>query len=223
VKALVDRSWWDEKTRQFNARLNKDYQFEGHDAAPLLYRHIVDNGPKLKGTLDALLDAIAKNPSGAVEEQSHHAEILYRYGVPDVAYAQMMDLTREGRERREYPEVSYSVIGAMVTGLMGITLVEPSIRTLSGLGSIAWAELRNLPIRRNEVAVRHQGNRKTLFTNERGPAVIWRASFAGSFENLLLNGKPIKARVEKGIVNGEVSFVDVTVAPGATARVEVTN
>jgi hypothetical protein len=29
-----------------------------------------------------------------------------------------MDLPREGRDRREYPEVSYSIVGAIVTGRM---------------------------------------------------------------------------------------------------------
>jgi hypothetical protein len=235
VRSLINNSWWDEKAGEFYSRLNKDYRLEGHDAAALLYRDAIEDTPRMKKTLDTLLDEIKKRPSTGVEGQSHQAEILYRYGKPDVAYAQMMDLARPGRNRREYPEVSYSVVGAIVTGLMGVTLdpasftlsdtgghfVDRFIRTEPGLGKIGWVELRNLPVRRNEVTVRHEAGRKTVFTNQKGPSLIWRASFPGSFQNLLLNGKPVKSRIDKNIFVSDVSSIDVPVAPGVTSTVEI--
>jgi hypothetical protein len=225
VKKLINDLWWDQKEQQFYARLSPIYQFEGHETADLLYRAVIEDGPKLKSTLDALLRNIKQHPSSGVEVQSHYPEILYSYGAPDVAYLEMMDLAREDRERREYPEVSFSVVGAMVSGLMGVTL-EPTasqqfIRTQSGLGSIAWAELRNLPVRANLLAVRQDGPGKTSFTNQQGPTVIWRASFAGSFDRLVLNGKRVVAHREKGVLDSNISFVDVPVAPGETAKVEI--
>jgi hypothetical protein len=132
----------------------------------------------------------------------------------------MMDLARPGRNRREYPEVSYSIIGAIVTGLVGVT-VDPTIRTEPALGNIAWAELRNLPVRGNEISVRQEAGRKTIFTNQKGPSVIWRAAFPGSFPNLVLNGSPVKARIEKNIMGADVSCIDVPVAPGVTSTVEI--
>ena len=235
VRGLINKSWWDEKAGEFYSRLNKDYRFEGHDTAALLYRDAIEDTPRLKQTLAALLDQIRKNPSTGVEGQSHQAEILYRYGAPDAAYAQMMDLARPGRNRREYPEVSYSVVGAIVTGLMGVTLdptsftlsdtggnfVDRFIRTEPGLGKIGWVELRNLPVRRNDVTVRHEAGRKTVFTNQKGPSLIWRASFPGSFQNLLLNGRPVKARIDRNALGGEVSSIDVPVAPEVTSSVEI--
>jgi hypothetical protein len=233
VKALINNGWWDAAAKQFHARLNKDYQFEGHETSDVLYRDAVEDGPKLKGALDAFLNEIKKAPSSGVERQSHHAEILYRYGAPDAAYAQMIDLARPGRNRREYPEVSYSIVGAVVTGLIGISSASPSVKppryghpaeqfisTQSGLGNIGWAELRNLPVRRNKVTVRHEGGQKTLFTNQEGPSVIWRPAFPGSFQMLLVNGKPVKARMERSILGREVSSIDVPVAPGVTVQVE---
>lgn len=235
VRVLINNSWWDENGGEFYSRLNKDYRFEGHDTAALLYRDAVEDATRRKKTLDAFLYEIKKNPSSGVEGQSHHAEILYRYGVPEVAYAQMMDLARPGRDRREYPEVSYSIIGAIVTGLVGVTLAPTSftlsdtggsfvdrfIRTEPALGNIAWVELRNLPVRSNEVAVRQEGGRKTTFTNQKGPSVIWRAAFSGSFPNLLLNGSPMKARIGKNITGRDVSSIDVPVAPGVSSTVEI--
>lgn len=152
-----------------------------------------------------------------------------------MAYAQMMDLTREGRERQEYPEVSYSVVGAMVTGLMGITVdpvspfqaategnfVDGIVRTLPGLGAIAWAELRNLPIRTNEVAVRHDAGRKTVFTNQTGPALIWEATLDGPHQTLLVDGRPTPARIAKRPVGRVVSWAKINVGAGGSATVEV--
>ncbi|SPE35877.1 conserved exported hypothetical protein [Candidatus Sulfopaludibacter sp. SbA6] len=235
VRELVNSAWWDEKGQFFYSHLGPDYKFQGRGGLDLLYRDIVDDGPKAKSALGELLAAIKKAPSSAVEGQSHQAEVLYRYGVPDVAYTQMMDLTGAHRARREYPEVSYTVIGAMVTGLMGTTVdpvspfqaaaegdfVDRIVRTLPGLGTIAWAELRSLPIRANEVAVRHEGGRKSVFTNQTGPALIWQAAFDGTHETVLVDGQPTKARIDKRPLGRVTSSVRVPVGAGGTVTVEI--
>ena len=109
-------------------------------------------------------------PESEVEPESHYAEILFRYGDPEAAYAEIMDLTRPGRERQQYPEVSYSVVGAIVNGLMGVNVkldvpiedvvrgkhCETVVTTLPQLtAETTWAELRNLPIGNGSITVRH--------------------------------------------------------------------
>jgi hypothetical protein len=236
VRSLVNGTWWDPQAHLFRGFLSKDHRLEGWAGSALLYRDVVEDGPKLRSALDDLLAAIRERPSSGVEGQSHHAEILYRYGVPDVAYAQMIDLAREDRGRREYPEVSYSVIGATVTGLMGIR-VEPAppalaeregmfvdrvLRTLPALGpQTAWAALSNLPVRANIISVRHEGNRRTVLTNQAGPSLIWQATFDGSFNTLLVNGKPMDAQKEKGYLGRELSLVRVPVGAGDSVCIEV--
>lgn len=188
VRALIHGPWWDEEARRFHSHLREGGRFEGDGAQALLYRDAIDDGPKLRAALEGFVERIRKGPPASVEGQSHHAEILFRYGVPDLACAQILDLTREDRARREYPEVSYSVVGAIVTGLMGITVLAESpllaaeqgqyvdrvIRTLAGLTpATGWAELRHLPVRANLVSVRHDRPRTSTFTNERGPSLLW--------------------------------------------------
>jgi hypothetical protein len=223
LKVLINDSWWDDKVQWFYARLNENHQFEGHATSALLYRDAVDSGLKLKSTIGGFLDQIKRDPSPGIEGQSHNPEILYRYGQPDIAYSQILDLTRKDRERREYPEVSYAVIGSIVTGLMGISVNGTSqvVRTLSELGNIAWAQLRSVPVRTNEVTVRHERGRRTLFTNQRGPAVTWHAAFRGRFNNLKVDGKLKKAHSENMSPEGQLSFIEVTVDPGATVQVEI--
>jgi hypothetical protein len=235
VKSLVNTTWWNHDTHHFYSTLNKELQLDGEAGSALLYRDIAEDGVKAKAALDDFVAGIKSRPAG-VEGQSHHAEILYRYGQPELAYQQMLDLTSQDHSRREYPEVSYSVVGAIVTGTMGINVAPPSpmesltrgdyveilVKTLSGLTKqTPWAELRNLPMRRNEISVRHDGIEKTTLTNQSGPSLIWQAEFAGSFPTLLVNGKPLKATAGKEYVDRVTSWVRVPVGAGDAVTVEI--
>jgi hypothetical protein len=241
VKALVNGQWWDEKNGGFFDHLTTNHALAPRSAAAWnsaeLYWPVAADGAHLRASLARLVDQIGRSRSGPIEEQSHHPEILYRYGVPDVAYDQIMDLSRADRARREYPEVSFSVVGAVVTGLMGVGVdpVSPGreaalvdyfanqfVMTLPQLTSkTAWAELRHLPVRANDLTVRHDGVTATVFTNNRGPAVVWRAAFSGRFDALVVNGTRVKATRLVLPPGREVSFARVVVAPGTSAKVEV--
>lgn len=240
LKTFINTQWWDEKNQSFYDRLSTDHRLiERKDTfwnIPELYWSVAEDGPKARAAVNATVEQIKRSPSIAVETESHQPEVLYRYGFPEIAYQQLMDLSRDDRSRREYPEVSYSIIGAIVTGLMGVS-VDPVatgkesdllpyfgdqfVMTLPQLTSqTAWAELRNLPVRTNEISVRHEGLRKTVFTNQSGPAVIWRAALPGSFEALLVNGKRVRATGQKLPLGRQISWVRVVVGPGNAVSVE---
>jgi hypothetical protein len=236
IKRLVNTTWWNSTERHFYAFFDKDRQFRGRAGADLLYRDVADDGPKAQSALHDLMEQMQSEPAGAVEPASHFAEILYRYGEPDSAYTEIMDLARTGRDRQEYPEVSFSVIGAIVGGLVGIG-VEPVvpiedvakgkqfaivIKTLPQLTSkTAWVEVRNVPIGGGKVSVRHDENRATVFTNQGTKEVTWEAAFPGSFASLTLDGRPVEAHVASGCLGHKVSWIRVPVKGGTSARVAV--
>jgi hypothetical protein len=234
VQTLVNTTWWDSSHHHFYSLLDKNHQLQGQAGSALLYRDVVDDEAKANAALEDFIATIKSRPAG-VEGQSHHAEIFYRYGQPELAYQQMTELAAEDHPRREYPEVSYSVIGAIATGTMGINVAPPSpieslsqgnyveivVKTLSGLTSAtAWAELCNLPVRRNEICVRHNERGETIFTNQRGPSLIWQAEFAGTFETLVVHGRPLKATTGTEPIGRPVSWVRVPVGAGDTVTVE---
>jgi hypothetical protein len=236
VKRLINGTWWDEQGHHFYSFLDLDHHLGGEADSALLYRNAADDGPKAEAALRDLLNRIKEHPSSSVEGESHNPEILYRYGEPDVAYSQIMDLTRPGRAGQEYPEVSYSVVGAIVTGLMGINVESPSpsessvdgnyvqvvVKTLPALSrQTAWVEIRNLPIRQNDVDVRHEGLQKTTLTNVRGPSFIWQATFPGRHDTLWVNGKLMKAQAGKEPLGRVTSWVRLPVGAGDTVKVEV--
>jgi hypothetical protein len=235
VGDFVNTAWWDGSSGHFYALVDDNHHLQGRSGVDVLYYGVAEEGPKAEAALRDLEATIRANPSGPVELESHYPEVLYRYGAPGPAYSEIMDLARKGRYRREYPEVSFSVVGAIVTGLMGITIEAPSeqsptdsnyleavVKTLPSLTSdTAWAHISNLPVRSNRISVTHQANNKTVLTNQTGPALVWRASFRGAHETLLVNGQAAKASRGREPSGGATSWVELPVGAGETVKVEV--
>jgi len=240
VKAFLNRVWWDNESGTYYSSLGLDRKLKktGSNLA-VLYYGVAEEGAKAESVVNAILRSIKSKESIGIEQQSHLPEILYRYGRPEAAYAQILDLTREEKKRREYPEVSYSVIGAIVTGTMGTELALPeslnglqealyvqrTVRTLPRLtAKTKWAELRHVPIWTNEISVRHDGLNKTTLTNVAGPALIWNACFPGAYSQLLANGKGVEAMPPGATRNGQpVSCTTIVVGSGERKVVQTTH
>jgi len=218
VKLLVNGARWDKSVGKYYSRVNLEHRLDGHGLnMALLYYGIAEGGVKSAAVLEALLKTISYGKPIGIEGQSHFPEVLYRAGKAEAAYGQILDLTREGKHRREYPEVSYAVIGAIATGLMGLD-AQSGVRTLPRLtAATRWVELDHVPLRANDVSVRHDGLTKTTVTNHQGPSVMWSACFPGSYRMLLVQGSAVGARNDAK----DVSCTTVEVGPGATKIVQV--
>ena len=99
-----------------------------------------------------------------IEEESSLPQTFYHYGEKAAAYERMMDLSRPDKDRREYPEVSFAVISAMVSGMMGVETIydpplgSPLIRSMSRLaGKSDIATMKGIRIRQNLVDLKHTG------------------------------------------------------------------
>jgi hypothetical protein len=204
VEELIRNKWWNREGQCFYQRLSASHELEACGSRRADARLGAD------WRMDVAADSGGFPVSTTTGEEA----------------ARLLDLTHA---RLEYPEISFSRIGDLVTELMGVTLefrspllaaveggwVEVTVRTLSGLGTaLDWAELRSLPIREREITVRHDGTRKTTFTSQRGPALIWRAAFAGRHQTLLVNGQPMAASMETTPTGQMLSSVLVAVGAG---------
>jgi hypothetical protein len=223
VKASVNGEWWDNDGHNYHTRVNLDHRLGGSGLnLALLYYGVAEDGAKAGAVLNGLLKTIGDGKAIGIEGQSHFPEVLYREGKAEAAYDQILDLTHTGKNRREYPEVSYAVIGAIATGLMGLELnaAEPekgTVQTLPRLSAATqWAEIDHVPVRANEVNIRHDGVVKTTFVNSKGPSLVWRACFPGSFPALLVDGKSITATHAAA-----VSCTTVDIGSGDTRTVQV--
>lgn len=236
MKIFLNKTWWNPSANRYYSRVDLNHKLTMHSADwPVLYYGAAESGSKSTAVLNALVQSIGEKASIGIEDESHLPEVLYRYGRPDEAYNEIMDLTREGKNRREYPEVSYSVVGAIVTGLMGIELeaaepekaltqydyVDGAVATLPRLtAKTQWAALEHVPVRQNEISVRHDGSTKTAFVNEKGPSLMWEACFPGTFTTLVEDGKPVRAARRKSAAGTQsISCSAVEVGAGQTKMV----
>lgn len=243
LKEFINDVWWDKENQQYYSYLDQHHVLHSVNSSyfqnPILYwcnAYITDT-LKLESTVKKVVANIPYRQTSGIEGQSHLSETLYKYGQLETARKILLFVANHDDKR--YPEASFSTIGAMVEGLMGIEMeifpLEKSIATggyqeqiLSTqsrlTGKTKWAEINHVPIKRNDISVRHDGLTKTTITNNSGPQLQWKACFAGTYENLMLNGKPKKAKIEKLPVNGEnISWLNVPIGPGETYTVEAPN
>jgi hypothetical protein len=232
IAHILETRGWSTQARHFYNALQPNGGGVGTGDAFVLYFMAATNSEQMKMAVEELKRQTRKPPPG-IEEQSYRPEILLRFNAPEEAYTEILDLSRPDRERREYPEVSYAIIGSIVTGIMGLNVVPKDdevtdgmlartvvVQTLPRLPEhTSTAELHNLPVGQNVVEVSHRRNQSSSITNLSGPQFTWRASFDVSLQYLLVNGKKTRARQRTTALATPVTYVDVSVQPGQTVNV----
>lgn len=196
---------------------------------------------------DAYLDFIAKSVEGGleaaaaggtapsnIEAYTYLPDTFFPYNRNEDAWKWMKyiigqrDITHEVSSQGtngDYPEISYTLIGQTVEGLMGVQPDAPNdkVSTISHLpGEIGWLELNHIPLGSHDLYVRHDGVTKTTVKNNEGTAAItWEAGFYGNYKTIKVNGKDQNASHK--LINGlQVSYAAVPVAAGEMAAAEVT-
>jgi len=232
IAQIIETKAWSSPAHHFYNALQQNGEGVGTGDAFILYFGAATNPEHRKLAFEELRRQTREAAPG-IEEQSYRPEIFFQLNAPEEAYSQLMDLSRPDRERRDYPEVSYAIIGSIVTGMMGVNVVPAEsqgtdqklarkvvVQTLPRLSiHTSEAELDKLPVRQNVINVRHLRDKSSSITNVSGPTFIWRASFYGSASYLMVNGKKVQANRETTLLAAPVVSVDLPVAPGHTATV----
>jgi hypothetical protein len=238
LKSLFNAKWWDDSHGQFYRGLGEDGRFHldlkvGTGGAALelpLYFGITEEGHKTQAALDRLERHVGLNSAagmgvmGGVEGMSYLPNIFYGYGRSRSAYAVLTALVNPNLKRRTYPEISFSVVGNIGTGLMGIQPLasDNAIETFSQLTQeTAWAEIRSVPIGARLVSVRHDGRERTRFQNQSGQQVAWRASFPGQRHVILVDGSAVQSQTETRRGGTTESWCTIAVPPGQTVIAEL--
>ena len=211
LKLLFNRAWWNQKQNRYFPAMGRDQSFMqklpatvgGSLYALPLYFDVTEEGPKTKALLDDIIsrypldETMASKLRVGVEGRTYLPDVFYRYGLSSNGYHALLALMTPTLPRREYPEVSYTVIGNLITGMMGIG-VDPesgAIRTASQLPrDITWVAVEHLPIHGNVITVRHDATGKTTLTNESGTVLKWCAGFPARGGVVLSDGRRIAGK-----------------------------
>lgn len=237
LRALYNKKWWNSSDHLFFSAIGEDGHFypelqksTGRSTLELpLYYGIPEPGPKTDAVLNALEDRLKLDQDaihgviGGVEGRSYLPDVFYQYGRSAAGYLALTAMMDPDLKRREYPEISFTVIGNLCEGLMGIRPVaqSQSIETFPQLSDeTEWAELRHVPVGTNIISVRHQGQRETALSNELGPELIWHSGFRGSSASLVLDGRRTPAQTRTHAGNIAESFCLLRVQPGETRVVQ---
>lgn len=225
ILEIIESRSWSEKDHHFMGFFSQDGSRHGSGDAMALYFGAVKDPAHIRAALSYIESEKYLNSIG-IEEESYLAQTFYRYGEKRAAYERMMDLTRPDKERREYPEVSYSVIGAMATGMMGIEVIgdgnseRPLLHSFSRLlHESDSATLKGIRVRGNVVDLEHLGDRRCTLTNRSGETIHWQAAFPGTISSLIKNGHPVHAQTSFDAAGAPMSWIITDVPVGATVSV----
>jgi len=223
IQRILETVAWSQERRHFNGVIQTGMSGFGSGDTLALYFDAVKDPGHIRGALDYVSDPTFWK-SINIEEESYIPSVLFRYGRSGAAYRVLLDMAAPDKPRREYPEVSYAVIAAFVSGAMGIepahageaydvqTLPQPITKE----DDLSVASLR---MKGNILDISHAADASTHFVNRNGPAIRWRAAFMGAIDKLSVNGRSFRA--ERGSLAGgmPISWTTITVPSGGSVTV----
>jgi hypothetical protein len=225
LSRLIDHSAWSEKDHHFMGFFSQDGSTRGSGDAMVLYFGATKDPSHIRAALSHIQSAEYLKSIG-IEEESYLVQTFYRYGESQAAYERIMDLTRPDKDRREYPEVPFSIIDAIVRGTMGIEVVydgnseRPLLHSVSRLSKNSdSASLKGVRIRENLVDLEHEGDRSSTLINRSGPTLHWQATFPGKVPVLRVNGHPVRTTISSNAALIPVSWIITDVPSGASVVV----
>src|SRR5205823_764819 len=119
IQRILETVAWSQERRHFNGVIQTGMSGFGSGDTLALYFDAVKDPGHIRGALDYVSDPTFWK-SINIEEESYIPSVLFRYGRSGAAYRVLLDMAAPDKPRREYPEVSYAVIAAFVSGAMGI-------------------------------------------------------------------------------------------------------
>lgn len=217
---FLETFWWDTSKNAYKSIIYEDDTFDfyaiGADEAflhYLLYFDVLDDYDRIA----EIINWYKENQNKLIIELKSYLPILfYQNNYPNLANQMIKELCNKSNLRRDYPEISFTVIEHITRGLMGIDTNEEAIETISRLGqNQIWASVEGVYIKGTKIGVKHFGNDKTIFKNLGDKNLIWKIKFRGAFNYVEVNKKRIN--LSKGVENGKkISFALIPVKPKET-------
>ncbi|MFH8476020.1 hypothetical protein [Streptomyces sp. NPDC018000] len=197
-------------------------------------KQLISPGPRREAYLD-YIDAQAEGEGRPdnIEALTYLPDTFFANNRADTAWKWMRHVyaqkdvqhvnTRQGTNG-DYPEVSFTLIGQTVQGLMGVTPDAPArgLTTQSRLPSgMEWLSVEDLRIGDSAFTLRHDTDRRSTLTHASGTSpYTWEARFPGAHAAVSVDGVLRPARTE--VIDGVTcTSVRTRVAPGRTVTVEV--
>ena len=212
--------WYDAKRGRFygckdrRGRFVEKYCREGNFLP--VYFGLLDGTPYLRSALEEIRGHGPAN----VEAKTYFPQLYYGRGFEADGLRELRELCAPGLKRRDYPEVSFAVAGALVNQYLGLTVPEPGLlRTLSGVPEGDWAAAERVPVLGAEVSLRQEGQRGTAL-RAGDLALRWRACFLGDYSALACGGERRPVLHARDAAGRTLSYLDLDLPAGGERTVE---
>jgi hypothetical protein len=137
--------------------------------------------------ISQMLDTMEQTKTN-IENITYYSVIYYKYGRANSGLNFIYNLYKD--KRRDYPEVASAIIEGFVRGMAGVdaNYKDNMIITLPQIpGNAKLVVVKNIHVFDGYISVLHDSNIKTVFVNNTGKSVVWRAAFQGKKKKI--NGK----------------------------------
>lgn len=210
--------WWNsEKNIPHSSKLT-DGTFRDNPSRYILQSNILMSPDRKRIALDGLLNRQSLN----IESQSYLPKLFFQWDQNERAFKELLDISHPMKERREYPEVSFACIEAMVEGLMGLN-IDAATRTVKTLSRLTTPntvlKFKSIPAFRESASITHHAANGSTFESDSQEEISWVAQFYGSYDSLWSADQPIKASQLVLPTGRVVSFIELVVPPKARVTV----
>ncbi|NIG55359.1 hypothetical protein [Chitinophaga sp. Cy-1792] len=216
----IDQYWWNPQATGYYTWYTHAGKFGvGEGEVFLLWFDALTDTTRSNKTIEHLLAG-----NWNVENMSYLPVVLWQNGYWQEGRNYLLKLTDKHTLRRTYPEVSFGVLEGFIRGLMGISpdAEHNRITTLYRGKPGGDAAVDKLQVLNSTIAVTETDKRSSL-GNKGNRAIVWRASFAGAYGKLLINGKQTTASHWQDNRGHVISYADVEVGAGKTCIAAIVN
>jgi len=207
----LESDWWNEKERKYYTFYDNSGSFGNDEGeAFLLWFDALKDKDRINKTFKSISGTLR-----GVEVTSYYPLIFYKYGHWEDARKYLLQLADPSTKRREYPEVSYSIVEGVVQGLMGVS-PDASINTITTLyrpvhpGS---SSIKNLNVLGTKIGLTHKSNKESELFNDGNKNLKWKAVFYGKFNTALVNTNKVKLKNGFSEDGMPVSYLVIAVQP----------
>ncbi len=223
LSSLLEQESWNQADHHLGGSYSREKGWKGTGDDLALYFEALADSSHVRESLKYVASGDHWKNEG-IEAESYLPQTLYRYGDKESAHRVLLDLSRADKPRREYPEVSYAVVAAVVTGAMGVQPKYDSkvrkvvLATFPQLMSDEeTATLTGLRIFTGTVDVSEVGLHQVTMKNKTSKAFTWRATFPGTHQQILVDHQRRRSHATTLLDGRSISWVDVTLDAGRTA------
>lgn len=212
---FLNTFWWDDTQNAYKSIIYQDKTHElysiGKDEAfhhYLLYFDVLEDNKRIFDIINWYQENQHKL---IIELKSYLPVLFYQYGDSDLANELLKELCSIKNARRNYPEISFTVIEHITRGLMGIDVNQNRIETISRLAkNQKWASVDGIPVIGSVIGVKHKGKNKTIFENLGDNEILWKVKFEGDYNMIEINKNKVKT-IKENEFGKSISYAIVSV------------